>query len=90
MDTQMDDEGPILDDENYSTLRREMKVHLEEKGARVWKEDIGGSLPLKNKSKFSSQKEEKNNDALTMNTIFNGLSSSIKESMGQCTSTKDL
>jgi hypothetical protein len=45
---------------------------------------------LKNKSKFVAQKEEKKNDALALKTIFNGLSSSIKESMGQCNSAKDL
>jgi hypothetical protein len=28
MDIQMDDEVPILNDENYSTRRIEMKVHL--------------------------------------------------------------
>ena len=67
-----------------------MKVHLKEKGAGVWKEDIDGSVPLKNKSKFAAQKEEKKNDALALKTILSGLSSSIKESMGQCTSAKDL
>jgi hypothetical protein len=34
-----------------------MKVYLKEKGAGVWKETIGGSIPLKNKSKFAAQKE---------------------------------
>jgi hypothetical protein len=90
MDTQMDDEVPILDEKNYSAWRIEMKEYLKEKGGGVWKETIGGSVPLKNKSKFAAQKEEKKNDALALKTIFNGLSSSIKESMGQCTSTKDL
>jgi hypothetical protein len=41
-------------------------------------------------SKFAAQKEEKKNDALSLKTIFNGLSRSVKESMGQCTSAKDL
>jgi hypothetical protein len=45
---------------------------------------------LKNKSKFVAQKEEKKNDALALKTILSGLSSPIKENMGQCTSTKDL
>ena len=85
MDTQMDDEVPILDEENYSTWTIEMKVHLKEIEVGVWKETIGGSVPLNNKSNFASQREEKNNDALALKTIFNGLSSSIKESMGQCT-----
>jgi hypothetical protein len=90
MDTQMDDEVPILDEENYSTWRIEMKVHLKEKGAGVWKATIGGSVPLKNKSNFAAQSEEKKNDALALKTILSGLSSFIKERMGQCTSAKDL
>jgi hypothetical protein len=42
MDTQMDDEVPILDEENYSTWRIEMKVHLKEIGVGVRKAVIGG------------------------------------------------
>jgi hypothetical protein len=63
---------------------------LKEKGGGVWKETFGGLVPLKNKSIFSSQKEEKKIDALDLKTIFNGLSSSIKESMVQYTFAKDL
>jgi hypothetical protein len=90
MDTQMDDEVPILDEENYSTWRIEMKVHLKEIVAGIWRATIGGSIPLKNKSKFVAQRQEKKNDALALKTILSGLSSSIKESMGQCTTAKDL
>ena len=54
MDTQMDDEVPIFDEKNYSAWRIEMKVHLKEIGAGVWKETTGGSVPLKNKSKFAT------------------------------------
>ena len=67
-----------------------MKGYLKEKGTGVWKESIGGSVPLKNKSKFAAQKEEKKNDALALKTIFIGLSSYVKESMGQSISAKDL
>jgi hypothetical protein len=42
------------------------------------------------KNLLVAQKEEKKNDALALKTIFNGISNSIKESMGQCTSAKDL
>jgi hypothetical protein len=56
----------------------------------VWKEAIGGLVPLKNKSKFAAQREEKKNDALALKTILSGISSSIKEIMVQCTSTKDI
>jgi hypothetical protein len=45
---------------------------------------------LKNKSNFAAQREGKKNDALALKTILSGLSSPIKEIMGQCTSTKDL
>jgi hypothetical protein len=86
----MDDEVPILDEENYSTWRIEMRLHLKTMGATIWKAAIGGSVPLKNKSKFAAQREGKKNDALALKTILSGLSSPIKESMGQCTSAKDL
>jgi hypothetical protein len=86
----MDDEVSILDEENYSTWRIEMRVHLKELGAGIWKEAIGGSVSLKNKSNFLGQREGKKNDALALKNILRGLSSPIKESMGKCTSPKDL
>ena len=86
----MDDEIPILDEENYSTWRIEMKVYLKTMGATIWKATIGGYVPLNNKSKFVAQREGKKNDALALKTILSGLSKPIKESMGQCTSAKDL
>jgi hypothetical protein len=67
-----------------------MRVYLKTMGATIWKAVIGGSVSLKNKSKFSAQREGKKNDALALKTILSGLSSPIKESMGQCTSSKDL
>ena len=84
----MDNEVPILNEENYSTWRIEMRVYLKTMGAAIWKATIGGYVPLKNKSKFAAQR--KKNDALALKTILSGLSSPIKESMGQCTSAKDL
>jgi hypothetical protein len=86
----MDDEVPILDEENYYTWRIEIRLCLKTMGEVVWKATIGGSVPLKNKSNFSSQREGKKNDALGLKTILSGLSSPMKESMGQCTSAKDL
>jgi hypothetical protein len=67
-----------------------MRVHLKEMGAGNWKATIGGLVSLKNKSKFATQREGKNNNALALKTILSGLSSLIKERMGQCTSAKDL
>ena len=86
----MDDEVPIIDEENYSTWRIEMRMHLKEMGAGISKATIGGSVSLKNKSKFADQREGKKSDALALKNILSGLSSPIKKSMGQCTSTKDL
>jgi hypothetical protein len=86
----MDDEVPILDDEDYSTWRIKMRLYLKTMGVAIWKVAIGGLVSLKNKSKFAAQREGKKNDALALKTILSGLSSPIKESMGQFTSTKDL
>jgi hypothetical protein len=52
----MDEEVPILDEDNYSTWRIEMRIHLKTTRAKIWKAAIGGSIPLKNKSKFASQR----------------------------------
>jgi hypothetical protein len=86
----MDDEIPILDEKNYSTWRIDMRLYLKTMVAAIWKVAIGGLVLLKNKSKFAAQREGKKNDALALNTILSVLSSPIKESMGQCTSAKDL
>jgi hypothetical protein len=45
----MDDEVPILDEENYYTWRIKMRVYLKTMGASIWKAAIGGYVPLKNK-----------------------------------------
>jgi hypothetical protein len=86
----MDDTVPILYVENYSTWRIDMRLHLKTMGEAIWKASIGGSVPLKNKSNFVAQREGNKNDALALKSILSGLSSPIKESMEQCTSTKDL
>ena len=59
MDTQMDDEIPILDDENYSTWRIEMRVYLKTMGATIWKKTIGGLVPVEEQVKFCSSKGRK-------------------------------
>jgi hypothetical protein len=86
----MDYEIPILDEENYSIWRIDMRIHLKTMGATIWKATIGGLVRLKNKSKFEAQREGNKNDALALQTILSGLSSPIKESMGKCTFANDL
>ena len=66
----MDDEVPILDEENYSIWRIEMRVYLKTMGATIWKATIDGYVPLKNKSNFTAQREGKKNDALALKTIY--------------------
>jgi hypothetical protein len=93
MDTQMDElanEVPLFDEMDYSAWRIEMKGYLKEKGVGVWNTVVGGSIPLKNQSKFAAQKEAKKHNAVTLKTIFNGLSYYVKESIGPHSSTKDL
>jgi hypothetical protein len=86
----MDDEVPILDEEKYYTWRIDMRLHLKTMGALIWKASIGGSVSLKNNSKFLARREGNKNDTLDLKTILSGLSRSIKESMGQCTSSRDI
>ena len=57
METIMDDEVTILDEENYSTWRIEMRLHLKTMGEIIWKVAIGGLVPLKNMSNFEAQRE---------------------------------
>ena len=52
----MDDEVPILDEENYSTWRIEMRVYLKIMGVAIWKATIDGYVPFKNNSKFAAQR----------------------------------
>jgi hypothetical protein len=55
----MDDEIPILDEKIYSTWIIEMRLYLKTRGETIWKATIGGSVLLKNKSKFVEQREGK-------------------------------
>jgi hypothetical protein len=55
----MDDEIPILDEKIYSTWIIEMRLYLKKMGETIWKATIGGSVLLKNKSKFVEQREGK-------------------------------
>jgi hypothetical protein len=66
----MDDEVPILDEENYSTWRIEMRVYLKRMGAAIWKATISGYVSLKNKLKFAASREGKKNDALALKIIL--------------------
>jgi hypothetical protein len=63
-----------------------MKGYLKAKGVGDSNNIVVGPVPSKNQSKYATKK----NNVATFNTILNGISYSIKESIGKCTSTKDL
>jgi hypothetical protein len=89
MDAQMDEntnEVPFFDETDYSTWRINMKGYLKSKGAGVWNTFVFGPVPSKNQSKFATKK----NNVVAFKTILNGLSGSVKESIGNFTSAKDL
>jgi hypothetical protein len=48
------------------------------------------TIASKNLSKFAAQRRVRKNNEVALNIIFNGLSYTVKESMGLCTSAKDL
>jgi hypothetical protein len=86
----MDDEVSLFDETDYLAWRIKMKGYLKSKGASVWDTFVVGSIPSKNESKFTTQKEAKKNTIVAFKTIFNGILGSVKESVGRCTPTKDL
>jgi hypothetical protein len=65
--------------------RVKMKEYLKSKGAGIF-----GPIASKNLSKFAAQRRVRKNNEVALNILFNGLSDTIKESMGLCTSAKDL
>jgi hypothetical protein len=89
MDTQMDEHTfpsknniPFFDETNYMAWEIKMKGYLKSKGVGFWDTVVTGSIPLKKNSKFVAQKEAKKNNIVAFKTIFNGLSSSVKEIIG--------
>jgi hypothetical protein len=89
MGTQMDEhtnEVTLFDEIDYLTWRINMKGYLKSKGAGVWDTIVVGPVSLKNQSKFVANK----NNVVAFKTVLDGLTYSIKEIIGKCTSSKDL
>jgi hypothetical protein len=55
----MDDEVPILDEENYSTWRIEMRLHLKTMGATIWKANHWWISSIEEQVKVCSSKGRK-------------------------------
>jgi hypothetical protein len=66
-----------------------METYLKALGADVWFLVASGYNALK-KPKTATQKEAKNNNKLTIDTIQDGLIDSVKSKVGSCASAKDL
>ena len=81
-------EVPLFDETDYFPWRAKMKEFLKRFG--VWEIVINAHVPSKKQSKSVAQKEARKNNSTTLKFILDGLPSSIKKSVGEYTSAKDL
>ena len=83
-----ENEVPLFDETDYFAWREKMKGYL--KRLCVWETVINAHVPSKKQSKPAANKEARKNNSTTLKFIFDGLPSSIKESVGEYTSANDL
>ena len=81
-------EVPLFDETDYFTWRAKMKEFLKRFG--VWEIVINALVPSKKQSKEAAKKEAQKNDSIALKFILDGLPSSIKKNVEECTSAKDL
>ena len=81
-------EVPLFDEIDYFAWREKMKEFLKRFG--VWEIVINAYVPSKKQSKAAAKKEARKNDSTTLKFILDGLPSSIKKSVGEYTSVRDL
>ena len=81
-------EVPLFDETDYFAWRANMKEFMKIFG--VWKIVINAYVPSKKQSKVATKKEARKNNSITLKFILDGLPSSIKKSVGEYTSAKDL
>ena len=65
-----------------------MKAYLKNFG--IWEIDINPPAPTNKKEKSAAQKEAKKDNTTGLRFLMDGLPSSVKESVGEYTSAKDL
>jgi hypothetical protein len=73
----------------YEMWNKNMKVFLQAHGYDVWHLVVTGYTSSK-KPKTASKKELKRNNKIAMDFILEGLCDSVKDKVGQCSSTKEL
>ena len=83
-----ENEVPLSDETKYFAWRAKMKEFLKRFG--VWEIVINAHVPSKNQSKATAKREAKKDDSTTLKFILDGLPSSIKKNVEECTSAKDL
>jgi hypothetical protein len=66
-----------------------METYLKAIGVDVWFSIASGYNAFK-KPKTGTQKEEKRNNKLAIDTILDGLTNLVKSKVGSCASEKDL
>ena len=79
---------PVLDTADYFSWRSKMKAYLKKFG--VWEIVINPPAPSNKKGKSAAQKEAKKDNTTALKFLMDGLPSSVKESVGEFTSAKDL
>jgi hypothetical protein len=80
---------PPFDGSNFEYWKNRMETYLKALGAYVWFSVASGYNALK-KPKTAAQKEAKRNNKLTIDTILDGLTDSVKSKVGSCASTKEI
>ena len=79
---------PVLDVTDYFDWRRKMKAYLKNFG--VWEIVINTLAPSNKKGKSAAKKEAKKDNTTTLNFLMDGLLGSVKESVVEYTSAKDI
>jgi hypothetical protein len=80
---------PPFDGRNFEYWKNIMENYLKALGADVWFSVASGYNALK-KPKSATQKEAKRNNKLTIDTILDGLTNSVKSKVGSCASAKEI
>ena len=79
---------PFFVKHDYFGWRAKMKTFLKKYG--VWEIVITVANPSKKKTKDEAEKEAKKNNATALKFVFDGLPSSIRDSLGEFTSAREL
>jgi hypothetical protein len=80
---------PPFDGRNFEYRSNRMETYLKALGADVWLSVSSGYNDLK-KPKTATQKKEKRNNKLAIDTILDGLTDSVKSMVGSCSSSKEI